>query len=706
MSTVLQEKKSNGSAGNGTESIKLVQNSKKTGLFKWAGRQVASSMNIIEVLPLPVVLIDRDFNIQFANAAGTEIMAGTKESCIGQKCFEKFRFPSCNTPNCQVARVFTDGNPLSGEVVIKLTRGECLYRCYTAPVKDENGQIIGALEYFVDASREQGYVTDIENCCSDIGLGKTDARVDVNKYDGVLCEAAKRINKVLNGLIALFNAHQGYFEKIGRGERNLTHWVATRGDANGSWKKSAESFNVTIDAINNLTAEVESLTKAAIEGQLNVRGDVSKFQGAWADMLSGINSLLDAIVYPVNEVSDVLNKLAQGDLTGRVMVECKGDLLKMKESTNQAVANNVKAITNLRDVARLLNESAENLSKASGQAGQATGQIANATQQVAKGAADQATSMQETMKALDQLARAIDQIAKGAQEQAKMMEKNVMMVSQISSAINEVYNNAEHATESASVASATADNGVEMVRKTIKGMEVIKNTIDAASEKMSGLGNRSSEIGKIVATINDIADQTNLLALNAAIEAARAGEQGRGFAVVADEVRKLAERSSVSTKEIAELISGIQAGVSDTMAAMEKGTDQVANGYELATRAGVSLEEILIKSREMGEKVIKISSATQELTNTSTEMVKLSDSISAVVEENTAATEEMSATAKQVAKSIESIAGIAEQNSAATQEVSASAEEISAQMQQVADSSKTMLTVAEQFKNQLANQKI
>jgi len=704
MSIVLQDRANNGLPDREAVSSKLFWNNKKSGLFKRGFKSVAANISFIDVLPVPVVFIDRDFNIQFANAAGAEILACTKESCVGKKCSDLFKFPGCNTPKCQAARVFADGNSYNSEVVVKAPAGNWFCRCYTIPVKSEAGQIIGVLEYFMDAGRELTFAMEMGNLYSDIGKGKLDTRMDHKQYNGVIRKAAKGTNMCLDGLIGLAMGQQGYFEKIGRGDRNIALWEdSTHG---GAWEKNKIAFNACIKALNGLMSEVDRLTGAASEGKLGVRGDASNFQGGWADIINGFNFVLDSVINPVNEVSGVLYKLAVGDLTGKVTGEFKGELSKLKDSTNKAVENNVKAVISLRDVAKLLTESADNLSRASGQAEQATGQIANATQQVARGAADQSNSMQDTMKALDQLSCAIDQIAKGAQEQAKMIEKNVTMVSLVSSAISQVSANAEQATESARAASATADNGADMVQKTIKGMEVIKNTIDATSEKIGGLGTRSREIGKIVATINDIADQTNLLALNAAIEAARAGEQGRGFAVVAEEVRKLAERSSVSTKEIAELISGIQAGVSDTVAAMEKGTGQVAGGYELATKAGSALEEILVRSREMGDKVAMISAATLELTHTSTEMVKLSDSISAVVEENTAATEEMSATAKQVARSIESVAGIAEQNSASTEEVSASAEEITAQMQEVSDSSQTMLKIAGEFKKQVSQQKI
>ena len=704
MSTVLQNKRNDGSSASDAVISQMSLGRKKTGLFKWGSKSPAVNISVIDELPIPVVFIDREFNIQFVNNAGAELLKCTKQACTGQKCFDMFKFPGCNTPKCQAARVFADGNSYDGEIVINGPKGDWLYRCHTVPVRDASGQIIGALEYFIDAGRELTFSMEMGSIYTDIGNGKLDTRMNYKQYTGVLRKAAKGTNLCLDGLIGLINGQQSYFEKIGQGERNIARWEDnTHG---GAWERNAIAFNKCVDALNGLMSEMDRMTAAIAEGKLDVRGDAARFQGGWADIINGVNYLLDSIIGPVNEVSEVLYMLARGDLTGSVTGKFKGDMVKLKDSTNKVIEENRKIVVNLKEVAKMLAESADNLTRASGQAEQATGHIATAIQQVAKGAADQANSMQDTMKALDQLSTAIDQIAKGAQEQAKMMEKNVTMVSQVSTAIAEVSSNAQHATESARAASDTADSGAEMVQKTIKGMEVIKNTIDAAAEKMSSLGTRSREIGKIVATINDIADQTNLLALNAAIEAARAGEQGRGFAVVAEEVRKLAERSSTSTKEIAELIGGIQAGVSETITAMGKGTEQVAEGYEQATRAGGALEEILSRSKDMGEKVLMISAAMQELTHTSVEMVKLSDNISAVVEQNTAATEEMSATARQVAKSIESAAGIAEQNSAATQEVSASAEEITAQIQQMAESSKTMLTVAGEFKKQVSEQKV
>lgn len=187
----------------------------------------------------------------------------------------------------------------------------------------------------------------------------------------------------------------------------------------------------------------------------------------------------------------------------------------------------------------------------------------------------------------------------------------------------------------------------------------------------------------MVETIDDIAEQTNLLALNAAIEAARAGEHGKGFAVVADEVRKLAERSSRETKAIAELIGQVQSGTASAVSAMQAGAEKVESGSARADQAGKALGEILSAVEATVRQVSEIAASAQEMATASRSVVDAMQSISAVIEENTAASEEMSAQSGSVSTAIQSIAAVSEEQSASTEEVSASTEEMSAQVEEM-----------------------
>ena len=409
-----------------------------------------------------------------------------------------------------------------------------------------------------------------------------------------------------------------------------------------------------------------------------------------------INALLNTEEYMVS-MTDVAKHLAENDLTVEFSPKCDND--QLGNAFKKMIERLRKAITDVADSASKVSSAATQLNSAANDAGQATNQIATTIQQVASGTAQQAESVNKTASSVDQMTRAIDSVAKGAQEQAAAANTASIITGQLSSAIEQVAGNAQAVVQQSTAASDAAKQGTTKVQDTLKGMQNIKQRVGISAEKVQEMGSRSDQIGEIVTTIEDIASQTNLLALNAAIEAARAGEAGKGFAVVADEVRKLAERSSTSTKEIGDLIKSIQKTVAEAVAAMDEGAKEVERGVLIASEAGVSLNDILKASEAVNQQAEQAAAAAEQMSASANELVAAVDSVSAVVEENTAATEEMAADSSEVTQAIENIAAVSEENSAAVEEVSASAEEMSAQVEKVTSSAQSLAELARQLQD-------
>ena len=204
------------------------------------------------------------------------------------------------------------------------------------------------------------------------------------------------------------------------------------------------------------------------------------------------------------------------------------------------------------------------------------------------------------------------------------------------------------AAEGAKRASQSASDGARVVEKTVFVMGQIALKVQESARTVESLGERSDQIGTIIGTIEEIADQTNLLALNAAIEAARAGEQGRGFAVVADEVRALAERTTRATKEIGEMIKAIQKETHGAVAAMEQGVRQVESGTIEAAKSGQALQDILQQINHVAMQVNQIATAAEEQTATTSEISSNLTQITEVVQQTSQGAHESAAAAAQL----------------------------------------------------------
>ncbi|WP_408003817.1 methyl-accepting chemotaxis protein [Pseudomonas triticifolii] len=198
------------------------------------------------------------------------------------------------------------------------------------------------------------------------------------------------------------------------------------------------------------------------------------------------------------------------------------------------------------------------------------------------------------------------------QQQNSEIEQAATAVNEMSAAVEEVARNATSTSEAAKHSRTAADLGNQRVAETLTAMQGLTTLVEGSSAQVTALANQAQDISKVLSVIRAIAEQTNLLALNAAIEAARAGEQGRGFAVVADEVRALAHRTQTSTQEIEQMISAIQAGSSATVESMQKSTQEVHSTRQIAEDAGQSLRQITASVLEINDRNLQIATASEQ----------------------------------------------------------------------------------------------
>jgi methyl-accepting chemotaxis protein/hemerythrin len=248
-----------------------------------------------------------------------------------------------------------------------------------------------------------------------------------------------------------------------------------------------------------------------------------------------------------------------------------------------------------------------------------------------------------------------DAMAAAAEEVAMQAGTIATASEEMSATSGDIARNCLYAAENAQKATDQTHSGSEIVRKSAQVMEGIAQRVLASSQTVEGLGQRSDQIGAIVNTIQDIADQTNLLALNAAIEAARAGEQGRGFAVVADEVRALADRTSKATREIGTMISAIQVETRTAVGSMGEGVDQVKQGTAETTRSGAALEDILNMINELTMQISQIATAAEEQTATTHEITNNIQMITEVVNSNVENAHGTTAATAKLAEQVEQL---------------------------------------------------
>ena len=521
----------------------------------------------------------------------------------------------------------------------------------------EAGNILSCIRGFV-AFGDENYIYQAENSATNIANMAADLKKLLDDE-----KARENVDSLVNEVIdykmkmtgKLVPAVKEYYAAT-RAQRDAAYSAETVESKRIQAISLAITFNSEAQSVKRSILNLAELDERTVSETVEVSSTAANqavlfatVTGATALAIGVLLSILlsRAVRRPLKILADGAVLYSQGDLTRTILVSSRDEIGEVGAAMNRMQDHLKSLVLNIRQKSELL-------AQAAGQLG------ANADQ-----SADSANSVAE----------AISEVAAGADNQNRTIEKVMSNVAQNAEDVRRMGQQAAGAAESSKAVAHKAEDGEIAAERAVNQMDQIEETVERSATVVAKLGTMSQEIGHIVETISDIAGQTNLLALNAAIEAARAGESGRGFSVVAEEVRKLAEQSDQAAQKIATLIGGIQAETENAVAVMATGTREVRTGAEVVRTAGRSFQEI-------NELVAAVSNQVRVI----------SESFGSLAEGNA-----------QIFQAMHDLQSIGESASQQTQNVSAATQEQSAAMQEIASAGHELTRYAEELQ-QAVNQ--
>ncbi len=491
---------------------------------------------------------------------------------------------------------------------------------------------------------------------------------------------------IILGVVKVLGQVSAFSSEIARGSFNATLKVKEGGEI-GNMVRSILSIPATL---NNMAEEFNRLERQVEEGYLNARGDSAKFNGGFASLVQGTNNILDRIGVILNNIpspmvmlnSDLkasyLNKVAQ-DLAGADYAGKTCGEMFQREDYGSNVCGLTRAVKDKKI------SSGETVAHPRGKTvdisytaipmvdakGKLTSvlqfivdltKIKDAERKILRVAAQALENADRVAAASEELSAQVEQVSRGADMQRTRVESTATAMNQMNATVLEVARSAGNASEQSEETRSKADSGANLVDRVVRSMNGVNKVALGLQENMKELGHQAESIGGVMNVISDIADQTNLLALNAAIEAARAGEAGRGFAVVADEVRKLAEKTMSATQEVGASIQAIQNSAKTNINEVGSAVKNIAEATDLANSSGQALSEIVKLAGVNSSVVTSIATAAEEQSATSDEINRSIDEISRIVSETadgmrqaSSAVQDLSRTAQELRQIMEAL---------------------------------------------------
>jgi methyl-accepting chemotaxis protein len=482
-----------------------------------------------------------------------------------------------------------------------------LRRKITVEVKGEVLELKNTINEMID--RLSSFAGEVTRVAREVGTeGMLGGQAKVEGVSGTWKDLTDNVNTMAGNLTNQVRDIANVATAVANGDLGQKISV----DVKGEVLELKNTLNQMVDKLNAFGGEVTRVAReVGTEGKLGGQAKVEGVSGTWKDLTDNVNTMAGNLTTQVRAIITVSKAMADGDLTQKINLEAKGEVLDLVNTLNDM-------IDRLNDSLALIQDSAQQVARSNSE-------VASGAEQISKGSAQQAKQAVETASAMEELFQAIKVVSDNATKMQTAAEKSL---------------------------GVTAE-GDKLGEQNLQGQNKTKDIISTATQGIEELTKRSQEIGAVVTTINGIASQTNLLALNAAIEAAGAGEAGKRFDVVAEEVRKLAERAAGATREAQEMVESIQKETGAVKDSMTQGMKEVEAGTELTGKTREALVAIRREMENVGELIKAAASSAEQQTKTS-------EMVSANIEGINKSTQQTAAITEQAAKGSENVTNLAE----------------------------------------------